>query len=197
MKKLIQIFRKHGGYARMKDLRSFRVHTRDISLAVSSGLIEKVKPGLYKLKDYPWEEHSTLVDVCRAKEDAVICLTSALEYHGLTTFNPSEITVAVRHHTSRFGMPYPPVRLFYFREAFYSPGIEKIRSKHGSIRIYNREKTVCDMFRYRKKLGEDIALEGLKNYLNLKEANINVLKQYAEICQVKTIMMPYLKAILG
>jgi len=181
----------------MKDLRSMKIHTRDISHAVSRGLIERVKPGLYKLRDYPWEEHSALVDVCRAKKDAVICLTSALEYHGLTTFNPSEITVAVRHYTSRFRMPYPPVRLFYFRESFYSPGIETIQTKHGSIRVYNREKTVCDLFRYRKKLGEDIALEGLRNYLKLKEANINKLKKYAELCQVKTVITPYLKAILG
>jgi hypothetical protein len=67
----------------------------------------------------------------------------------------------------------------------------------GEIKIYNIEKTVCDMFRYRNKLGTDIALEGLKNYLKLKEANINKLSKYAEICQVKTVMMPYVRAIVG
>jgi predicted transcriptional regulator of viral defense system len=181
----------------MKDLRFLKIHTRDISQAMSNGLVEKVRSGLYKLKDYPWEEHSALVDVCRAKKDVVICLTSALEYHDLTTFNPPVVTVAVPHSTSRFELVYPPISLFYFREAFYSPGIQTIQTKHGGFRIYNREKTVCDMFRYRKKLGEDLALEGLKNYLKLKQANVNKLKRYAEICQVKTVMMPYLKAILG
>lgn len=197
MEKMIGIFRAHGGYARMTDLKSSKIQTRDISRAVSTGLIEKIKPGLYKLKDYRWEEHSALVDVCRAKREAVICLISALEYHGLTTLNPSEITVAVPHNTDRFKLLYPPIRLFYFRESFYSPGIETIETKHGGIRIYNREKTICDMFRYRKKLGEDLALEGLKNYLRSRDANINRLKKYADICQVKTVMMPYLKAILG
>lgn len=197
MEKLIRIFRKHGGYALMRDLKFFKIQTRDISHAVTSGLIEKVKPGLYKLKDYPWGEHNALVDVCRAKQDAVICLTSALDYHGLTTFNPSVVTVAVPHSASRFALLYPPISLFYFREAFYSTGIQTIQTKNGGIRIYNREKTICDMFRYRKKLGEDLALEGLKNYLKLKQANVNKLKRYAEICQVKTVLTPYLKAILG
>jgi hypothetical protein len=64
------------------------------------------------------------------------------------------------------------------------------------IKIYNKEKTICDMFRYRNKYGEDLALEGLKNYLSHKEANVNKLRKYAEICQVKTIMMPYLKALV-
>lgn len=196
MDKLVRIFREHGGYARMIDLKSCKIQTRDVSRAISTGLIEKIKRGLYKLKDYPWEEHSALVDVCRAKRDAVICLISALEYYGLTTFNPSEISVAVPHNTDQFKLLYPPIRLFYFRDAFYSPGIETIRARHGTIRIYSREKTVCDMFRYRKKLGTDLALEGLRTYLALKEANVNRLRHFAELCQVKTVMMPYLKAIL-
>ncbi|MBA4313541.1 MAG: Abortive infection protein AbiEi [Chlorobiaceae bacterium] len=197
MDQIVRFFKKHGGYGRMQDMKVAKIHTRDIAKAVSNNLIEKIKPGLYKLIDYPWNENSSLIDICHANKATVICLSSALRYYNLTTFNPSEVTVAVPHNTDRFKIKYPPIRVFYFPNAFYSPGIEKIQIKSGTIRVYNKEKTVCDMFRYRNKLGIDIALEGLKSYLKLKEANINKLSKYAEVCQVKTVMMPYVKAIVG
>ena len=197
MDELILFFKHHQGYAQMKDLKAFGFHTRKIAKALSEGLIEKIKPGLYKLVDYPWTEYSGLVDVCRAKESAVICLSSALEYYGLTTFSPPEITVAVPHHTDKFTLEYPPIRVFYFPKAFYQPGIETVETPHGIIKLYNMEKTICDMLRYRKKLGEDLALEGLKNYLKRQAIRLHKLREYAKICQVKTIMTPYLKALVG
>ena len=87
--------------------------------------------------------------------------------------------------------------MFYFRDRFYEPGIETIQTKYGDIKLYNREKTICDMFRYRNKLGEDLALEGLKNYLASQDADLYKLRQYAKICQVKTVVFPYLKALVG
>jgi predicted transcriptional regulator of viral defense system len=193
---LIAFFLEHQGYARMKDLKTNGFHTRQIAKAVDAGWIDKVTPGLYKLVDYPWSEQSGWVDVCRAKKSAIICLTSALEYYQLTTFSPPEITVAVPHNTDKFVIDYPPIQVFYFPARFYQPGIEIVETAHGSIRIYNIEKTICDLFRYRKRLGEDLALEGLKNYLKRKTARIHKLKEYAELCQVKTILTPYLKAIV-
>jgi len=197
VEELIQFFKQHKGYVQMKDLKAEGFHTRKIQSAHKEGLIDKIKPGLYKLVDYPWNEESELVDVCRAKESAVICLTSALEYYGLTTFLPKEITVAVPHNTDKFILEYPPIQVFYFPFRFYQPGIENVQNPHGIIRIYNVEKTICDMFRYRKRLGEDLALEGLKNYLKRQTSRVHKLQQYAEICQVKTIIIPYLKALVG
>lgn len=197
MDELILFFKQNQGYARMKDLKASGFHTRKIAKALLAGIIDKIKPGLYKLVDYPWDEDSFLIDVCRAKKTAVICLTSALEYYGLTTFSPPEITVAVPHNTDKFVLEYPPIQVFYFPERFYQVGIQKISTSHGDIKIYCEEKTIADMFRYRKRLGEDIALEGLKNYLQRPQARIHKLREYAEICQVKTIMMPYLKALVS
>ena len=197
MEKLIQFFRQHQGYAQMKDLKAEGFHTRMMASALEEGLIEKIKPGLYKLVDYPWNEKSELVDVCRAKESAVICLSTALSYYELTTFSPSKITVAVPHNTDKFFLEYPPIQVFYFPRRYYLPGIEIVETPHGIIRIYNVEKTICDMFRYRKRLGEDLALEGLKNYLKRKTSRTHKLQQYAEICQVKNILLPYLKALVA
>ncbi len=180
----------------MKALRSEGFQTREISDMVKKGSIERVKPGLYRLAvSQKSGEHAGLVDVCRAMPGGVICLLSALDFYGLTTFNPSEVYVAIPHDTKPPKLFYPPIKTFFFRERFYTPGIESIRIPAGEIRIYGKEKTICDMFRYRHKLGEDLAMEALKQYLKQKDANKVRLLKYATICQAKTVMMPYLKAL--
>jgi len=184
------------GYCRMKQLKEQGIHTRDIAKAVHQRIIEKVKPGLYKLVNYPWDENSNFIDIAKAKKNAVICLVSALSYYELSTINPINISVAVPLNTDKFEIDFPPVKVFYFPDNLFKIGIEKIHTEIGSFQIYNREKTICDMFRYRKKLGEDLALEGLRNYLKRKDARINKLWEYAIKCRVKTIMHPYIKAMV-
>lgn len=196
MEKLIQFFQNHAGYTRMKDLKKAGIHTRIIAQALEQGIIKKIKPGLYKLSDFPWDEHTGFVDVCMANLSAVICLLSALEYYDLTTFVPAEIQVAVPHNSVPFKLDYPPVKVYYFREPIYSSGIDEIQTVQGRFKIYKPEKTVCDMFRYRNKIGEDIALESLKNYLNRHDSHVNKLLEFAKITKVEKILIPYLKAIL-
>lgn len=181
----------------MKDLRAAGFHTREISALVDQGSIQRVKPGLYRLAEYGASgEHAGLVDVCRALPGGIICLLSALDFHGLTTFNPSEVHVAIPHESKPPRLIYPPIKTFFFRERFYAPGIEAVRIPAGEVRVYGKEKTICDMFRYRRKLGEDLAMEALKKYLSPKDANIARLLEYAAVCQAKTVMMPYLKALV-
>jgi predicted transcriptional regulator of viral defense system len=209
MEKMIAYFRKHGGYALMKELKAASFQTRDIARLLKEGTIIKVKPGLYRLANLggvaiplPRIKGSgstisqEMIDVCKAVPHGVICLASALAFYDLTTFNPSEIYVAVPNAAKAPKIDFPPLRVFYFRERFYKPGIERMEVPNCIIKIYNKEKTICDMFRYRSKYGEDLALEGLKTYLSRKEANVNKLRKYAEICQVRTVMMPYLKALV-
>jgi len=199
MDQIVQYFKAHGGYARMKDLKTRSFHTRDIARMYKQGVIEKVKPGLYKLAELgaSTDSDATIAEVCHAVPHGIICLTSAISYYELATYNPSEVLVAIPDDSKPPKLDYPPAKFYYFRDRFYNPGIVKSKTAHGVIRIYNREKTVCDMFRYRNKLGLDLALEGLRNYLKLKEANITKLRKYAEICQVKTVMIPYVRALVG
>ena len=198
MKEIIKIFEKHKGYARMKELRNLKIHPREISKAVSDGIIEKIKPGLYKLVNYPWDEHGSFADVCNAHKKAVICLTSAADYFELTTFNPPYISTAVPHNTPNFKLDYPPLQVYYFPDKYYKVGIDKIETKSGTIRIYNKEKTIGDLFRYINKIGEDVAVESLKTYLkNRKERNISKLIEYSELCGVKKKVEPMIKAILS
>ncbi|MTI88590.1 MAG: hypothetical protein FH748_11530 [Balneolaceae bacterium] len=194
---ILEIMRNKGGYATMKELKEAGIHTRTVKEALEEGLINKIKPGLYKLRDHQRDEYESFVDIHMANENAVICLSSALAYHELTTFNPSKITVAVPNNTDRFELDYPPIDVYFYRENIYKAGITKVDRSYGSFKIYNKPKTVCDMFHYRNKVGEDLAFEGLKNYLDLTEANLNELQEYMKISRVKTVMKPYLKALVS
>ena len=196
-KKITEYIKSSGGYARMKELRTAGFQTREISALVTRGHIERVKTGFYRLAEYEAKgEHAGLVEACRAIPGGIICLLSALDFYGLTTFNPSEVYVAIPHEAKPPRLFYPPIKPFFFRERFYTLGIESVRIPAGEIKIYGKEKTICDMFRYRRKLGEDLALEALKQYLKLKDANTARLLEYAVACQAKTVMMPYLKALV-
>lgn len=198
MEKIIKIFAKNNGYARMMELRTSGIQTRDIAKAIENGIIEKIKPGLYKLVNYEHDENESFVEVCHANKRAVICMLSAASYYELTTFNPSEIYVAVPNNTDKFVLRYPPIKVYYFADSYYSPGIEILQTKSGIVRIYNKEKTIGDLFRYINKIGEDIAVEALKKYLqNQKERNIPKLIEYAAICGVKKKIEPMVKAILS
>lgn len=194
---ILKIMRNKGGYATMKELKEAGIHTRKVKEALEKGVIIKIKPGLYKLRYHQRDEYESFVDIHMANEKAVICLSSALAYHDLTTFNPSKITVAVPNNTDRFELDYPPIEVNFYRKNIYKAGITKIDRSYGSFKIYNKPKTVCDMFHYRNKVGEDLAFEGLKNYLDLPEANLNDLQKYMKICRVKTVMKPYLKALVS
>jgi len=198
MKSLINYF-KHNRYARMKELKKASFQTRDISSLLNQGIIHKIKPGLYRLEEIfdVGGVSTSLLDVCQAIPEGVICLISALDFYDLTTFNPSAIYIAVPQSGKFPKIIYPPIKGYYFSKDVYEAGIEHIKTRYGTVKIYNREKTICDMFRYRNKLGEDLAFEGLKNYLNLKGFNVGKIMEYAKICRIETIITPYLKAIVS
>jgi len=194
---ILQIMREKDGYATMKELKEAGIHTRKVKEALEKEFLLKIKPGLYKLRNYRRDEYESFVDIHMANDNAVICLSSALSYHELTTFNPSKITVAVPNNTDRFELDYPPMDVFFYRENIYQAGIKEVDRSYGSFKVYNKPKTVCDMFHYRNKVGEDLAFEGLRNYLDLPEANLNKLQKYMKICRVKTVMKPYIKALVS
>lgn len=197
MKRIIDIFNKKHGYARMKYLREKGVQTRDIAKALEEGILEKIKPGLYKLVDYPWDEFEGFVDICNANKNAVICLLSAAAHWELTTFNPDQINVAIPRSTDKFKLDYLPIKVYYFGKKNYPIGIETVKTKSGSFKIYDREKTICDLFRYQKKIGEDIVIESLKTYIREKtNRSVPKLLDYAEKNNVTKKIQPLLKGIL-
>ena len=194
--KIIKVFKINNGYARSKDILAEGIHPRDIKNILDKGLIIKVKNGLYKLTDIPVISNQSFIDLARAVPEGVICLLSALSYYELTTFNPSIISMAIYRKSWRPKIEYPPVEFYYFSTKQFEAGINEIKIKPHKVRIYCPEKTICDCFRYRNKLGLDIAKEGLSEYLKQKDRNLEKLVEYAEICRVKPLLQTWLNAMI-
>lgn len=196
MKAIIKYFRDHQGYARMKGLKKQGFQTRDVKVLVKAGRIAKIKPGLYRLAQISPTDTTSMVELCLAIPKAVVCLTSALAFLDLTTFVPSRISYALPRADKPIDLN-SPTEPFYFSETQYKAGIQEIETKGGTVRVYGPEKSICDSFRFRNKLGEDIALEALKTYLRRRDRDLNKLMRYAEICRAKGIISQYVRAIVG
>ena len=199
MDAILRFLRRKGGFSRMREFRAASFQTRDIARLLREGRIEKIKRGLYRLPEIavtPGISRS-LVEVSHAVPSGVIALVSALAHYELTTFVPPEVYVAIPLSDKPPKLQYPPVRFFYFPARFYSLGIERIKTPAGTVRMYSMEKTICDVFRYRNKIGESLALEALRNYLRRRDSSIQRLVEFAVVCRVKTVMLPYIKAIVS
>jgi len=187
------------GYVHGSTLSKYHVQARTLKTLVAEGTAHKVKPGLYKLTSSgatagAWGD---FVDVCTAMPSAVICLYSALSYYDLTTFNPPQVAIALPRNMTPARMSFPPVKAFRFSERFYSPGIECVRAGARHFRIYSPEKTICDCFRLRRSLGEDLALEALKAYVQSRRFDSASFDEMATVCRVTSVVKPYLRALLA
>lgn len=186
----------HDGFARTKDLLAAGVHRRDIKRIRDEGRIVSVKRGLYRRADIPLISHQGFIDLAHAVPEGVICLLSALSYHELTTFNPSVISMSLRRGSRKPIIKYPPVDFYHFSEEQFEAGIDEVTIGGHKVRIYCREKTVCDCFRYRNKLGLDVAKEGLTEYLKRKDRDLEKLMKYAEVCRIKSLLSIWLSALV-
>jgi len=194
--RMYKVFRTHKGFARTKDILAAGIHSRDIKRVREEEQVIRVKRGLYRLAEIPLISNQGFVDLARAVPEGVICLLSALSYYELTTFNPSVIAMAICRGQREPKIEYPPVEFYHFSKKQFKAGIGEIKTKGHKIRIYNPEKTICDCFRYRNKLGLDIAKEGLSEYLKRKDRNLEKLLEYAEICRIKPLLQTWLNAII-
>ncbi len=197
MPNVIEIFNRHHGYAYLKDLKAQGIHTDTIRRLLAERKIEKIKPGVYRLTDAPMMAYQGFVDVCMAMPKAVICLHSALSYYELTTTVPAVVMVALPRGSKAPKLQYPPVKVFYFARSNYETGIKTIHTETGDFKIFEMEKTIVDCFRYRNRLGEDVAVEGLKNYLKKKDADLNRLFFYARKGRVYRIIKPYVEVLMA
>jgi predicted transcriptional regulator of viral defense system len=163
---------------------------------LDEGKIERLSRGLYKLSRTLPLAHPDLVTAVLRIPEGVICLISALSFHELTTQIPHEVYVAVPFNARWPKIDYPPVRAFRFAQTVYAEGIETHRLNRVPVRIYNREKTIVDCFRYRNKIGLDTCLEAVRMYKQQRRYNADALLKYAAIGRIANVIRPYLEAIL-
>ena len=192
----VEQFRRQGGMLRTKDALRAGIHPRTLYALRDEGTIECLSRGLYRLADAPPLAHPDLVAVAKRVPEGVVCLLSALAFHEITTQIPHEVYLAIPRNTERPRIDYPPVRVFWFAERAFSEGIETHRLDGMPVRIYNREKTLVDCFKYRNKLGMDTVLEALRLCREQKRLDVEAVARYAEIRRVKNVMRPYLEAVL-
>ncbi len=192
----LDIFREHGGQLRMSEALAHGITRYMLYTLRDKGLIEQVTRGVYRLAELPPIGNPDLVTVSLRFPNAVICLISALAFHGLTTQIPHEVSVAVPRDSRMPSLDFPPVRAHKFSEAAFKAGIEEHQVDGVTVRIFSPEKTLADCFKFRNKIGMDVVLEALKLYKARKKFNLSKVLEYAKICRVEKVMKPYLEALL-
>jgi predicted transcriptional regulator of viral defense system len=195
-KKARNIFHRHGGVLRMSEALYAGIHRRMLYSMLETGVIEQLSRGLYRLADLPPLGNPDLVSVSLKIPNGVICLISALAYHEITTQVPHEVYVALDRGTETPRLNHPPLRVFWFSGESFTVGIEKHKIDSVPVRIYSPEKTIADCFKYRNKIGLDIAVEALKLYRERKRFRSDDLVKFSKACRVEKIMRPYLEALL-
>jgi len=186
------IFRENGGILRMSEAVEAGISRKTLYAMRDDGVLEVLSRGLYRLASLPGLEAPDLVAVAARIPNAVICLISALAYHELTTQIPRSVDVALRRGTERPRIDYPPVNVYWFSDKPYLAGIETHRIDGMEVRMYCAEKSIADAFKYRNKLGLDVALEALDQWRSRKNAKVERLLEFARICRVERVVRPYL-----
>lgn len=159
------------------------------------GVIEQISRGVYRLADLPPIGNPDLVTVSLRFPQAVICLVSALSWHGITTQIPHAVSLAVPRDARLPSLDYPPVVAHRFSDASFEAGIEHHDIDGVQVRIYAPEKSIADCFKFRNRIGMDVVLEALQLYRTRKRFDPGKLLKYAKVCRVENVMRPYLEAI--
>lgn len=193
-KEATAIFRKNRGILRMSEAIQAGISRRTLYAMRDEGELETLSRGVYRLASLPGLEAPDLVAVAIRIPSGVICLTSALAYHELTTQIPHSIDVAIPQGMERPRVDYPPVSVYWFSGEALTSGIETHDIGGTPVRVYGPEKSIADAFKYRNKIGLDIALEALRNWRSKRASKIEHLLKYARICRVERVMRPYLVA---
>lgn len=192
----VEVFRQHGGLLRTRDALSAGIHPRTLYELRDRGTVEVLSRGLYRLANARPLGNPDLVAVGLKFPGAVVCLISALSFHDITTEIPHEIYLALPRGSEPPRIDHPPLRTFWFTGKAFTEGIEVHHVDRVPVRIYSAEKTLADCFKYRNKIGLDVALEALKLYKARKGTDVDALMRFAEICRVAKVMRPYLEALL-
>ena len=192
-----EVFAAHKGMLRTSEALRLGVHPRTLYALRDSGDLEQVERGLYRLSEHPPLVNPDWVSVAIRVPKSVICLVSALAHHRLTTQVPHAVDIALPSHFRVPQLESIPVRVFWFSEPAFSSGVDTVAIDRVQVRLYSPEKTLADCFKYRNKIGLDVAVEALRLYREqVRRPNAHLLLKYGQICRVDKIMRPYIEAIL-
>jgi len=193
--KIIRIVKKLG-IVRPRDMDEYGMHRKYIQRLYNQGMLTRIGRGLYTLPDVEPSENRSIAEACKLAPKGVICLLSALRFHDLTTQSPYEIWMAIDNKARSPKKLGIPIRIVRFSGEVLTSGIEQHDIEGVSIRIYDPAKTVADCFKFRNKIGLDVALEALRDCYRSRKCTMDELWKNAKICRVANIMKPYLESLV-
>src|SRR5437867_6306748 len=180
------------GIVRPTELEARGVPRRYLYRLLRKGLVERQSRGIYVARRHPFTAEHTLAQVAKRVPAGVFCLLTALRFHDLTTQNPAEVWIALPEKARKPRLDYPRLRIARFSGPALTEGIETRRVEGVEVRVYSAAKTVADCFKFRNKVGIDVAIEALRDYGRRHRGGANDLARFARICRVTRAMQPYL-----
>ena len=180
---------------RTRDLTARGFDRVQLRQAVESGLLDHAGRGLYRPPEADITEHHTLAEVAKRVPDGVICLLSALRFHGLTTQSPHEVWITIPHKAWHPRLDNVGLRVMRSSGSALSEGVETHVIEGVPVKIYQPAKTVADCFKFRNKIGLDVALEALREVWRARRVTMTELEHYARIDRMARVMNPYLTSL--
>ena len=191
---VLQLARKHL-LLRARDLAQARLPTVTLTRLVSAGKLERVGRGVYSLPNQPISENHSLAEVAIRAPRGVICLISALRVHDIGTQAPHDIWLAIPHHMLSPRISQPALRVIRMSGPSLTEGINRLKVDGVEVPVFNAAKTIADCFKFRNKIGLDVALEALREGWNKRKVTMDDLWRYAAVNRVANVMRPYLESI--
>ncbi|KTW00853.1 type IV toxin-antitoxin system AbiEi family antitoxin domain-containing protein [Sphingomonas sanguinis] len=186
-----------GDIVRLRDLLAQGISAETMARLVRDGLAVRPARGVYQAADAPLDARHMLAEAAALAPKAVICLASALQFYELTLQRPSSVWMAIDRTGWKPKTDYPPMRFVRFSEPLLNEGVERHRIEGVQVAVFDPAKSVVDCFRYRNKVGLDLALEGLREGFQRRRFTVDQLSRYATHARVWTIMRPYVEATIA
>ena len=186
---------KKAGILRPRDLRSHGIPRQYLRMAADKDLVMRVGRGLYIARGSRPTQHHSLAQASKRVPHGIVCLLSALRFHDLTTQSPYQVWLAISDKARLPKADSPPLRIVRFSQKTLAYGVQEHRIEGVIVRIFSPAKSVADCFRYRNKIGLDVALEALRECRRKRRATSDQLWQAAKVCRVANVMRPYLESL--
>jgi predicted transcriptional regulator of viral defense system len=196
LSKILRLARLHSSIS-AKDATRAGVHSQVLSRLIVAGVLERMARGQYRLAERPIGEHHSLAFAAKAAPGGVICLLSALNFHGIGTQLPAEVWIALERGvrvpaTLRF-----PAHFVHFSATAFHEGIATHMIDGVPVRVYTVAKTLADVFKFRNTIGLDVAIEALRDAWQHRSFSMDALDRAARACRVERVMRPYIEAVIA
>lgn len=184
-----------GAFFRPRDVLPLGISFHRLQRLVGAGTVVRIGGGLYRLSEAEPDEYETIAMVASAAPDSIVCLLSALQVHGIGTQSPHLVWLAI-DRKARIPKRLPAkVRVVRFSGPMLTYGVVTHSMQGVKVRLTNPARTVVDCFRYRNKIGLDVAMEALRDAVRLRKAAVSEIDRAADVCRIRTVIGPYLEAL--